>query len=38
MEPHGKKFETATLDRINAADDLKISAFSADGKTYRRPT
>lgn len=31
-------FKTEELNKINAADDLKISPFRADGKTYGTPT
>ncbi len=32
------KFSSEELQQINEADDLKISPFRADGKTYGTPT
>jgi len=33
-----KQFTTGELTKIDNADDLKISPFRADGKTYGTPT
>ena len=38
MNTENKQFTADQLKRIDAADDLKISPFPADGKTYGTPT
>lgn len=38
MQTNGKKFDSEELHDINKANDLKISPFRADGKTYGTPT
>lgn len=38
MKSENKKFPTDELKKINDADDLQISPFREDGKTYGTPT
>jgi hypothetical protein len=38
MKPGVKQFPTEELKRIDEADDLHISPFREDGKTYGTPT
>ncbi|HOJ08167.1 MAG: DUF2255 family protein [Ignavibacteriota bacterium] len=38
MKSENKKFTTDELKKINDADDLQISPFREDGKTYGTPT
>lgn len=38
MKSENKKFTTEELKKINDADDLQISPFREDGKTYGTPT
>lgn len=38
MQTIDKQFKTDELQKINEADDLKISPFRADGATYGTPT
>jgi hypothetical protein len=38
MKPGVKQFQTEELKRMDEADDLHISPFREDGKTYGTPT